>query len=42
MLKEAIGLDEKDTEKLVDMLITTRQYVLSEINQFRAIVKNVS
>jgi len=41
MLNESIGLDEKDTEKLVDMLITTRQYVLSEINRFRAIVQSI-
>ena len=33
MLQESVGLDEKDTEKLVDMLITTREYIMKEIEQ---------
>ena len=37
MLQEAIDLDEKDTEKLIDMLITTRQYLTKEIDRLTSI-----
>jgi len=37
ILHEAIGLDEKDTEKLVDMLFTTRNYFKKENNQLASI-----